>query len=104
MYQAIYFADAETGKTPSISDAYFPNFNLALRQLYSLPKELILSYRSDGMCRSIWVIEKEKLPLVIAHIYPRGAKHYDHSGRGWDWKAVSDSLTGTTVCIVRYED
>lgn len=104
MYQAIYFADAVTGKCPEVSGAYFPNYNLTHRQLYSLPEELVLSYRSDGMCRSIWVIEKKKLPQVMAHIYPRGAEHYNHSGRGWDWKAVSDSLTGPTVWIVRYED
>ena len=104
MYQAIYFADTVTGKFPAVSGAYFPNFNLTLRQLHSLPEELVLSYRSDGMCRSIWVIEKEKLPQVMAHIYPRGAEHYDHSGRDWDWKVVTDPLTGPTVWIVRFED
>ena len=104
MYREIYCADAVTGRRPAVPGACFPNFDLALRQLCSLPEELVLEYRCDGMCRSVWVIEKAKLPQVMAHIYPRGAEHYDHSGRGWNWKAVTDPLTGPTVFIVRYED
>lgn len=98
----IYFVDAATGDCPPYSG--FPNFNLAKRQLYNLPKELVLSHDGD-ICSSTWVIEKEKLPQVMEHIYPRGAEHYDHSGgKPWVWKAITDAMNGPTVIIRCWED
>lgn len=104
MIQEIYFVDAVTGNRPPSPRYDFPNFRLADRQLRSLPKELVLSYTCESMCSSVWIIEKEKLPLVMAHIYPREASSYDHSGKTWDWKAITDSMTGPTVCIRKWED
>ncbi len=104
MFREIYFVDAVTGKRPPSPRCDFPNFTLAERQLRSLPKELTLSQSCESLCSSVWVIEKEKLPLVMACIYPRGAEHYDHSGRGWDWKAITGPMTGPTVKIVKWED
>ncbi len=104
MLQEIYFVDAVAGKRPPSPRCDFPNFTLADRQLRNLPKELVLGYTCLNMCCRRWTVEKEKLPLVMAHIYPRGAEHYDHSGRCWDWKAITDSMTGPTVCIEEWED
>ena len=104
MLREIFFVDAVSGKRPPSPWNDFPNFTLADRQLNTLPEELVLSFTCHSMCCSTWVIEKEKLPQVMAHIYPRGAEHYDHSGRGWDWRAITGSMTGSTVKIVRWED
>ena len=104
MVREIYFVDAVTGKRPPSPWCDFPNFTLADRQLCSLPKELVLSHSCESLCSSVWVVEKEKLPQVMAHIYPRGASRYEHNGKGWDWEAITDSMTGPTVCIRRWED